>query len=675
MKKKRPKTLPPIIYKDSWHSELAKLLTDTLKELIFNPLIETFENEIKQNAKDNALYAALKDGKINYTNGRFIGKFNASINKEIKALGGKYRRGEWILAQDKLPAMLVNLIELNRKKTERIYAALEQKLDAAKSKINSILKNLDLESLGVRGMDKVSVEFKKTVGKNLAVQPQLDQKGIRQIYTEYLKSTELPIKQRIWREYRDTTIDYTENFAQEEVERLRVDLKEIILSGAPRDYARTAINHHLGLSKARCKFIARQETALLTTEFKKALYCQTGITKYKWRTNHDHKVRKRHIELDGETIDWNDPPISSEKGQKVRRNHAGMDYNCFVGDTPISTIGIPIRSYNRLYSGQIIILDIGNIRIKSTPNHPILTLRGWVPAQFVNDADQIFYRFSSDKSIIFTKKVNDRSITIKKMHDFFAISYPTMRALGSEIQFHGDGICNQEINVITMDNSLLNKGDVIFPENISKNIFSFSHSPSSFFHRLSSQNTLFNWNNSTDSSSMTSFNLISSSDSIHTRPLKFFRGALVSNGNRIIFKNSLDSTSSDIEMDCNDIYAIARCIHGDDFLGIQNVINFITKKNSIFMEYSGDNLNTYSKLICDNFDAFMDFMGLNDLFGRDIFFLHGCYVPFVLKKVNKVSSENYNGEVYNLETESNIYIANDIIVSNCRCQALPIVGW
>ena len=93
------------------------------------------------------------------------------------------------------------------------------------------------------------------------------------------------------------------------------------------------------------------------------------------------------------------------------------------------------------------------------------------------------------------------------------------------------------------------------------------------------------------------------------------------------------------------------------------------------MEYSGDNLNTYSKLICDNFDAFMDFMGLNDLFGRDIFFLHGCYVPFVLKKVNKVSSENYNGEVYNLETESNIYIANDIIVSNCRCQALPIVGW
>jgi SPP1 gp7 family putative phage head morphogenesis protein len=333
--KKRPKTLPPIIYKDSWHSELAKLLTTTLKELIFDPLFEIFETEMHQNAKESALYAAIKSGKINYTNGRFIGKFNASINKEIKLLGGKFKRGEWVVARDKLPAMLVNLIEANRKKTERIYAALEAKLDTAKSKINSILKNLDLESIGVKGMDKVSVEFKKTVGKNLAVQPQLDQKGIRQIYTEYLKSTELPIKQRIWREYRDTTIDYTENFAQEEVERLRVDLKEIILAGAPRDYARTAINHHLGLSKARCKFIARQETALLTTEFKKALYCQTGITKYKWRTNHDHKVRKRHVELDGKTFDWNVPIVVSDEGQKVMYGYPGTCYNCRCQALPI----------------------------------------------------------------------------------------------------------------------------------------------------------------------------------------------------------------------------------------------------------------------------------------------------------------------------------------------------
>jgi hypothetical protein len=49
--------------------------------------------------------------------------------------------------------------------------------------------------------------------------------------------------------------------------------------------------------------------------------------------------------------------------------------------------------------------------------------------------------------------------------------------------------------------------------------------------------------------------------------------------------------------------------------------------------------------------------------------------PFETRFINSISHSDYSGNVYNLETESHLYVAGEIIVSNCRCQAAPIVSW
>jgi SPP1 gp7 family putative phage head morphogenesis protein len=618
------KILQPIIYKDTWHAELAGYLSMILYQSVFYPLLVDVNKERIDNAKDTLLERYLKDGKIQYKDGKLSGQISASISKEIKGLGGKFERGNWHLPEHKMPFVLKRAVDYNVKSMKALSESLTKKLDTMVGKTSSFVKNMSIQSMGVKNMDRVSTEFKKIIRKNLGVAPQLSVEGLEQISKDYLTTIELPIRRKLSHEFEDQTKIVMEDFEQEVVEKLRADISEMILAGSSRVDLRNAIQKRLGISHQRCKFIARQETALLVTTFKKSQYQQYGIDKYKWKTVGDHKVRQSHAELNNDEIDWDRPPIVDPK--TGRTAHAGMDFNCFVGDTPISTIGIPIRSYNRHYVGKIITLDTGTIRIKTTPNHPILTLRGWVPAQFINDSDQVFERLSPDKANIPTQDINNRSVFIKEVHDFFAISFPSVRVDGSNIQFHGDGT-NEEVNIVSMDSSLMTKTDVIFPKNISENILSFSDSPSSFFQRLSSSNGLFDWHFPANGSSMTGFNLIAPSDSIHPIPFKFFSGTLISDGDMILFENSSNGSSCAIKLFSDDILAITRFVHLDDILG------------------------------------------------RQIFFVPRIFMPFTLATFRTITHEEYSGNVYNLETESNLYLAGDTIVSNCRCQAIPIVEW
>lgn len=622
------KKLEPIIYNDAWHKKLAEYLFNNIQFLVFDPLIEA-SNIRMDNSKITILEKALKEGVITYSEGSFKGKFWAQISKEIKSLGAVFKRGEWLLHDSKLPFIARSAIEKNRADIKILTININEKLDKITQNIPSFITGMTKDTMGLRGiaddnLNHLSRKLKATVKKAVGIQPKLDPEGLKKISRDYLTTIDLPIRKTLERDYETGVRISFENFAQDIVEKLRIDLNKMIIDGAPRKEVQKFIGSKLKLSKDRSIFIARQETALLTTKFKKSQYEQYGMYQYEWQTMGDHKVRSRHAELDGQTIDWSNPPIVDKK--TGRTAHAGEDFRCFVGETPISSLGIPIRSYNRHYVGKIITLDTGIIRIKTTPNHPILTDRGWVPAQFIDKSYKLFHRLSSDITDISTQEINNRLVTIEEIHDFFTICFPTVRVDGSNVQFHGDGT-NEEINVISLDSSLLDKGNVIFPENISQNILTNSYPASCFFHSLSNCNGLFDWYHPTDSSSMTGFDLVDSSSGIHPAPLKFFRGTMISNENGIFFKNTFNGIPSTIKLLGNDIDAISRFVHFDD------IIN------------------------------------------RQIFFVPSYFMPFTLASFNTISHDDYSGYVYNLETESNLYVAGDIIVSNCRCQAVPIVEW
>lgn len=340
------KKIEPIIYQDAWHKELADLFISILLEYVFKPLAdELSDSERADNAKISDLEKALKTGAVHFQGGVFKGKINAAISKEIKSLGGRFSRGFWRLASPSLPSHLQRAIATCQSIMKRLSERFNSFFRALPDILTERVQNMDLESLGVRGMDRVSKEFKRTVGKAYAVYPDLGEEGKQRFVEGYIKTEDKPIRKKVKQRVNPALSDFEnaarqsfENFAQSEVETLRNRLTTMLADGRPRYEIRQEIIDRLKISKDRARFIARQETALYTTKFKEIEYTNAGILKYQWVTAKDHVVRDTpnggHKALDGKVFSWDNPP-SADHFSCGQECHPNEDYNCRCIAKPI----------------------------------------------------------------------------------------------------------------------------------------------------------------------------------------------------------------------------------------------------------------------------------------------------------------------------------------------------
>lgn len=87
----------------------------------------------------------------------------------------------------------------------------------------------------------------------------------------------------------------------------------------------------------RAAFIARDQTAKLTTATNIARMDSAGIKKVRWRhSGGSADPRARHLEYDGQIFDLDNPPIIEEDGT---RGWAGETYNCRCYLIPIIDFG------------------------------------------------------------------------------------------------------------------------------------------------------------------------------------------------------------------------------------------------------------------------------------------------------------------------------------------------
>lgn len=91
------------------------------------------------------------------------------------------------------------------------------------------------------------------------------------------------------------------------VERLAFDLKE-----------------RFGVSDSRAELIARDQILKLNGQIDRQRQMGLGITRYRWRTSRDERVRESHALLENSVQDWNAPPEVAPG----RYEHPGGDYQC-----------------------------------------------------------------------------------------------------------------------------------------------------------------------------------------------------------------------------------------------------------------------------------------------------------------------------------------------------------
>lgn len=124
-------------------------------------------------------------------------------------------------------------------------------------------------------------------------------------------------------------------------------MKELVLEAytngtTPTDLA-DQIQAAYGMSKGHANMIASDQMSKLSAQMLRKEHEDAGITKYKWQTMEDDRVRDGHRVLNGNIYSYDNPPDVGDG----RHLNPGEDYNCRCQAIPVveeATLNIPLAS-------------------------------------------------------------------------------------------------------------------------------------------------------------------------------------------------------------------------------------------------------------------------------------------------------------------------------------------
>lgn len=307
--------LKPIIFRPEFYKDIEAEIERIFNRLIYDPIraaLREVNIEIL-NSKD-PIAEAIKSRRINFQEGKFYGEFSAKISKRFRELGGKFNRVSktWELPNALPPDVSVAIAQI-RSVDMAVKAQVISALDAVQ--VDNVISNSDIPKLYDATITAIDDDFTSAVS-NISIPPKLTPAMKKVIADEWGQNLELYIK----------------SWADENILKLREIVQTNTFNGQRAENLIGLIQDNYGTSKAKAKFLARQETSLLMAKMRETRYKSIGVTKYKWSTSHDERVRTMHKELDNKIFSFDSPPITNKNGD---RNNPGEDFGCRCVAIPI----------------------------------------------------------------------------------------------------------------------------------------------------------------------------------------------------------------------------------------------------------------------------------------------------------------------------------------------------
>lgn len=207
---------------------------------------------------------------------------------------------------------------------------------------------------------------------------------------------------------------------------------------------------------SRATLIARTEVGRAASALTEARASHIGSTHYYWRSAGDRLVRPLHKKLDGRIFRWDEPPISGEGGQ---RSHPGAIFNCFPASTLVQS-GDALKLFRAFYEGPLVMLRVGETLLEATPNHPILTPRGWVAAGALKEGDDLL-AMSDDGANSVVNEIDSWHRTFGEMYEALVVG-AAVRKTELIDNFYGDPVHNEVEIVTTKENLALEHHTAFF---------------------------------------------------------------------------------------------------------------------------------------------------------------------------------------------------------------------
>ncbi|MCK5609964.1 hypothetical protein KAR91_49280 [Candidatus Pacearchaeota archaeon] len=345
---------------------------------------------------------------------------------------------------------------------------------------------------------------------------------------------------------------------------------------------------------------------------------------------------------------------------------ANIHPNCVLPGTVVS--GPPLLSHiSRRYEGEIIVIHMaGGKELSITPEHPIMTPKGWVNAGLLKEGDQVV-KHTGEKFIVDAMNPYKKHIPIV-VEDVPGALWKPGEAVSASVpvsphDFHGDG-ANSEVCIIRTNRLLLTKHNISLSKKIREYHLKRRNEKLSLFSRFRPLALFLKRNFPAFCGLVGVFGKLLSFINRHSfKPVFAGLASRFGRGNARLLEPSADGHSSNAKP------------FGDSFFGHSTLVqgnNLVNWKIKFIL--SCFRMNNWAQL--REFKSYFRRMflkrGIADIEnGRYLLDSLAGEVEFL--DIIKVDRVDFTGHVYNLQTTENWFASNCIIVSNCKHRIFPYI--
>lgn len=242
---------------------------------------------------------------------------------------------------------------------------------------------------------------------------------------------------------------------------LKHDLEKLLKTGLiqgkhPRELSRQLVQR-FGASNYNALRLMRTEMARVQTEAQKQSFDRNGYDKYEFIAENGPRTCDICLGMNGK--------VYEVKKMMPGNNAPPIHANCVLPDTKI--IAPDVEAMTRsLYSGDVIEIRTANGRsLTVTPNHIMLTARGWVSAKGLVKGDKVINYLGWDEITSPSpgeNPANDYSVpTVKQLYTAVVKSglVTAVTVPASTEHFKGDVVEESEIDIVFVDGLLRSKLD------------------------------------------------------------------------------------------------------------------------------------------------------------------------------------------------------------------------
>ena len=298
---------------------------------------------------------------------------------------------------------------------------------------------------------------------------------------------------------------------------------------------------------------------------------------------------------------------------------------CFPGGALALPVGDLRGVIRRHWNGYLVVVTTASgKKLRATPNHPVLTARGWRPIQEVKPGKDVLHVLTGDVGPVEPSENVEVPPTIGAIFD--ALNKPAfgdvLSESSSEIDFHGDGMRGDyEVNYPRSKRDLRLALEASFGKKLSEQLLAFVGSSRGFATESHADSILFG---------------------------ERFRD-VTAKIRSIAIQDGVEAGLADLEDSAN----VSRSCPVDEHLDHPGLIRPLAELPSAQGGHDSGALEDSCGCGCG------DTVALGDR-------RSGLSVGVATDDVVSVEREFFSGHVYNLSTSTEFYIADGFVVHNCR---------